>query len=551
MGEEVNDNILQGSIQSASYNMILQIAFRVITFVLNGLVLHNVDKDVLGILNVRLMLLIMTILFVSREAFRRACMSKTRDHNWPQVINLLWMTVPSVVFCSFAFCYIWLFWLELPAERYVDDYRFAVFSFGAGCIIESFVEPVYLFSQAFLYMKWRLFVDCIMMIMRVGTLVVTVLYFPEYTIRAMAYGQIGVSTTLLSLYWLYFYQQFQLKAKLLKNRELHANDPLLALPFDSLSDFLPRRLEGQTFIGFDLAMLTWGFFKQGILKQVLTEGERYVMTVFAVLSFAEQGVYDVVNNLGSMAARFLFLPIEESSYFYFAQMINRTVPIEKQPRSEVEQVAGVLRRLLRALTLLGAIIVVFGFSYSHLLLHLYGGKTLTDGSGPLLIKAHCLAVWFMGINGVTEAYVFAAMSHEQLDKYNRVMVLMSVIFLTLSWLLSHILGSVGFILANCTNMILRISHSLWFIHGQYRNLSANPLRGLIPTKFELFSLLIAFVITASSSSFIYPTAALLHVAIGAVCGLFVVGAILFSEPELTSLLITTVKKRFGKIDKNE
>jgi len=117
------------------------------------------------------------------------------------------------------------------------------------------------------------------------------------------------------------------------------------------------------------------------------------MTVFAVLSFSEQGVYDVVsgklnklyqlrtnlkssflqvNNLGSMAARFLFLPIEESSYFYFAQMINRTVPIEKQPRCEVEQVAGVLRRLLRALTLLGAIIVVFGFSYSHLLLHLYG-----------------------------------------------------------------------------------------------------------------------------------------------------------------------------------
>lgn len=63
-----------------------------ITFILNGLVLHNVDKEVLGIINVRLMLLLMTILFVSREAFRRACMSKTRDHNWPQVINLLWLT---------------------------------------------------------------------------------------------------------------------------------------------------------------------------------------------------------------------------------------------------------------------------------------------------------------------------------------------------------------------------------------------------------------------------------------------------------------------------
>jgi len=191
---------------------------------------------------------------------------------------------------------------------------------------------------------------------------------------------------------------------------------------------------------------------------VLTEGERYVMTVFAVLSFAEQGVYDVVNNLGSMAARFLFLPIEESSYFYFAQMLNRQVPLEKQPLSEVDQISGVLRRLLRALTLLGATIVVFGYSYSHLLLHLYGGNTLTDGFGPLLLKTHCFAVWLMAINGVTEAYVFAAMSHEQLDKYNRLMVLISAIFLGLSWFFSLIFGSVGFILANCINMSLRVAH---------------------------------------------------------------------------------------------
>ena len=119
------------------------------------------------------------------------------------------------------------------------------------------------------------------------------------------------------------------------------------------------------------------------------------MTVFSVLSFAEQGVYDVVNNLGSMAARFIFLPIEESSYFYFAQMLNRQIPIENQPRQEIDQVANVLFKLLRALCHLGAIVVVFGFSYSQLVLHLYGGTTLTDGSGPLLMRTHCLAVCLM------------------------------------------------------------------------------------------------------------------------------------------------------------
>ena len=33
------------------------------------------------------------------------------------------------------------------------------------------------------------------------------------------------------------------------------------------------------------------------------------MTVFNVVSFAEQGVFDVVSNLGSLVARFLFMPI--------------------------------------------------------------------------------------------------------------------------------------------------------------------------------------------------------------------------------------------------
>jgi len=64
--------------------------------------------------------------------------------------------------------------------------------------------------------------------------------------------------------------------------------------------------------------------------QVLTEGERYVMTLLNVLSFAEQGVFDVVNNLGSLAARFLFRPVEESAYFYFSQLIHRDEEINQQ-----------------------------------------------------------------------------------------------------------------------------------------------------------------------------------------------------------------------------
>lgn len=41
----------------------------------------------------RLMLLYSTLVFLSREAFRRACLSgEGAGRNWRQVINLLWLT---------------------------------------------------------------------------------------------------------------------------------------------------------------------------------------------------------------------------------------------------------------------------------------------------------------------------------------------------------------------------------------------------------------------------------------------------------------------------
>ena len=125
-----------------------------------------------------------------------------------------------------------------------------------------------------------------------------------------------------------------------------------------------------------LLMCNFCMYAQGILKQVLTEGERYIMTIFSVLTFAEQGVYDVVNNLGSMAARFLFMPIEESSYFYFAQMTNRQLPIEQQPRKDIEQVYSVLRRLLRSLSLLGISRFLYFLVFPNILIESYQLKIL-------------------------------------------------------------------------------------------------------------------------------------------------------------------------------
>ncbi len=59
------------------------------------------------------------------------------------------------------------------------------------------------------------------------------------------------------------------------------------------------------------------------------------MTFLNVLSFGDQGVYDIVNNLGSMVARFIFLPIEESFYIFFAKVLERGRDVRSQKQVRV------------------------------------------------------------------------------------------------------------------------------------------------------------------------------------------------------------------------
>lgn len=104
-------------------------------------------------------------------------------------------------------------------------------------------------------------------------------------------------------------------------------------PFNSIFEMIPGVMRNTgTYFNSDLKILVWSFAKQGVLKQVLTEGEKYVMSLSPVLSFSEQATYDIVNNMGSLAARFIFRPIEDSSYFYFTQTIARDVALKEQNR---------------------------------------------------------------------------------------------------------------------------------------------------------------------------------------------------------------------------
>lgn len=161
------------------------------------------------------------------------------------------------------------------------------------------------------------------------------------------------------------------------------------------------------------------FFKQGLLKQVLTEGEKYVMSISPILTFHQQATYDIVNNLGSLAARFVFRPIEENSYFYFTQTIKREIPLAQQPRDKIDQAQLVLYNLLKVVTSIGLIGMVFGQSFAKTVLTIYGGTKFVedDGLSVLLLRWHAVAIVLLAINGICEGYMFATMTSIELDRY--------------------------------------------------------------------------------------------------------------------------------------
>lgn len=552
-------NFLRSSLQTASFNIIFQVIFRCVTFGLNAFVLRHVTQSVVGVMNVRLLLLESTVLFLSREAFRRACLSMTTGHNWAQVINLLWMTVPLCQFFSCVFGYIWLNVLTPPSTDITQHYTLGVWAVCLSCVIEMFCEPVYLVAQAFLFIRFKVVVDTIRVFVRTATFTPLIIYRPHQAVVAFSIAQVLAACVYTLGHYIYFHYYITNLKKKCAAQKTHSNgkapvnlrfvrrDSITELedefPFESIMDFLPAVIEDQSSINHDLTRLTWSFFKQGIVKQALTEGERYIMTLFSVLTFSEQGVYDIVNNLGYLAARFLFRPVEESAYFYFSQMVGRDTPIQEQNQKHMAESANVLYQLLRCITCIGLVILVFGQSYSHLLLYLYGGESLIIGPGPTLMRTHCLAVLLLAINGITECYASATMNTAQLDKYNYVMAILSVSFLLVSWLLTKAFGGVGFIVANCCNMAARIGHSIRFIHIRYLDTEYRPLGGLIPGPYFLTTLASVFIITQISQAILFEWFKLLHIGIGAICLFFVLVSWAYEEHELVSLAIKKWKSK--------
>lgn len=110
------------------------------------------------------------------------------------------------------------------------------------------------------------------------------------------------------------------------------------------------------------------------------------------------------------------MPVEESFYVFFAHTIYRGEPVEKQKPENVPLVADTLGALIKLVLIIALVILSFGYAYSYLALDIYGGSLLSDGEGPMLLRWYCVYVLLLAVNGVTECFMFSAMSQTHVDR---------------------------------------------------------------------------------------------------------------------------------------
>ena len=204
--------------------------------------------------------------------------------------------------------------------------------------------------------------------------------------------------------------------------------------------------------------LAASFYAQAGLKHILTQGDSLLTTLFTSLS--SQGVFALASSYGSLLARLVFQPIEESSRGVFGRLLS-----SKPKVSDLEAARIYSSILLRAYALLSLQIVTVGPTLAPLLLRHIAGAKWAQSEAPRVLGLYCYYLPFLAFNGILEAFVSAVATLEQIRIQSGWMLAFSAGYASAGYLLLRVydLGAAGLVAANCVNMTARIIWCGFFV----------------------------------------------------------------------------------------
>ncbi|KAJ3193752.1 Oligosaccharide translocation protein rft1 [Irineochytrium annulatum] len=540
------------SIRGTLQLIVLQLWTRMATVILNQVALRYITRNVLGVVSIDMEFLLSLITFLSRESIRMALLRSTGDdvatvvqgkrgnadanarERHQRLVNLSYL---SIVIGAGISAVIGVYYAVLNHGSFKEVA--AVYCVAA--FIELCTEPFYVLASVNMMFNWRVRIEGVAVLVKCFSVVAFLSLMQTWNTQVTEFGgamsyalsQLAFSITLVGGYLYYFSTGYRPSW----NRG------------SVVSILLPKAVRGQWFDPVQ-SSLAWTFTFQSSVKYVLTEGDK-ILSV-SMITAEIKGDYALAERYGSLIARILFQPLEESGRLYFAKAVGT---VDDQFKNNIITATNVLTMQIRLHILLGFYFIFLGTNYTGLLVHVLAGHDFSVGTAPLVLAFYCCYVPLMGVNGITEAYLLALGSKQVLTNQSYWMGVCWVVFVSMGYVTIKLLalGAVGLVVSNCVNLTMRIAFAWRFIRDHLLNYCVPEcgrrdteghiellrdinrrltMSSLFPRSVLMWAGFIAIwgVTRYSESVFVDPSegwasnrAKLMHLGVGVVCGMFAVG----------------------------
>lgn len=494
-------SLLAKSAQGATYLVLLKIGSRITTFIVNQVLLRYLSPAILGV-STQLELLSSSTLYFACESIRVALQRQTHDETQEdprerkelgangktsrrisadsqvskqraqETVNLTYIAIAIGVPLAWILSAVYLKSADVAVMQTPFIYE-ALHGYIVATILELLNEPCFAIAQQQMLYSTRAaaetFATSTKCIITCAVAIWANRTNTELGALPFALGQLGYAIVLNAVYL----------------------STVIALAFENRFSIAPKALSPNPNLHLSrfsktLVNLAGNLYSQSILKQLLTNGDSYLITLFTPLS--AQGAYALAANYGGLIARILFQPIEESSRSFFARLLNTQSPAPNNKTSSpspnpTTQATTFLRTLLHFYLLLSTLILSLAPTLAPLALRTIAGPRWSHTEAPAVLAAYCYYIPLLALNGILEAFVAATATTPQLRTQSAWWFACSAAFVGSGYLVLKVCGwgARGLVAANCMGMAARIWWSWGFVQAYLGERGGRlEVRGLRP-----------------------------------------------------------------------